>query len=174
MQPRQYSIVWIAWCKSSSPKLNCERNMIKSMTDGRLYSVYPAALLCSHSPSDDPHWTRGHCGCYPPPCHEPSAGRAPRHCRAAHVHTPDKIGKVSQVYEFSVFGDVSHICTHAFQVVPDTFAGAGFHYEANKGREVFPEITQALTEQQWPLEISAGHSGGCRALTKMFNSTCSI
>lgn len=120
-------------------------------------------LLCSRSLTDDPHWTRGHCGCYPPPCLQTSTGRAPRHCRAAHVHTPDSIR--SQVCEFSFVGNASHICTRGFQVSPYTFAGAGFHYEANKGRAVSPEITQALTEQQWPLKISAGHSGKSRTLT---------
>lgn len=59
-----------------------------------------------------------------------------------------KIRKVSQVCEVTFFGAVSHICTHAFQVSPYTIAGAGFHYEANKGRAVSPEITQALTERQ--------------------------
>lgn len=44
--------------------------------------------------------------------------------------------------------NVSHIWTHVFRVSPYTFAGAGFRYEANKGRAVSPEITQALTEQQ--------------------------
>lgn len=164
MQPRQYSIVWIAWCKSSSAKLNCERNQDK-VDDRRQSPSIQLLLLCSPSLTDDPHWTRGHCGCCPPPCRQLSTGRAPRHCRAAHVHTPDNISKVNRVCEFSLFGDVSHICRHAFQVSPYTFAGAGFHYEANKGREVSPEITQALTEQQWPLKISAGHSGENRTLT---------
>lgn len=47
-----------------------------------------------------------------------------------------------------ICGDVSHIHTLAFHVSPCTFSGAGFHYEANKGRAVSPEIRQALTEQQ--------------------------
>lgn len=47
-------------------------------------------------------------------------------------------------FYFFFFEDVVHV----FQVSPYTVASAGFRYEANKGRVVSPEITQALTEQQ--------------------------
>lgn len=129
-------------------------------------------LLCSHSPADDPRWRRGHCGCCPPPCREPLTGKAPRHCHAAHVHTPDKNQRHKSHLWIYTFGDVSLIQTHAFRVSPCTFAGAGFHCEANKGRKVYPEIRQALTGQQWPPKISAGHSGQSR--TSMCQMWCSF
>lgn len=53
----------------------------------------------------------------------------------------------------------------AFRCSPCTFSGAGFHFEANKGREVSPEVRQALTGQQWALKIFEGRAGESRTLT---------
>lgn len=41
---------------------------------------------------------------------------------------------------------LSHIQSHAFKNSPYTFVDGGFHFEANKGREVSPGIKQALSE----------------------------